>query len=138
MDQATTQGSQNDQDIFAAMDEVEKRKEAAAQRKEEMRLRAQERQTQDPSPPYVDATNPLLPPVTTPVPQQLQAQPVRPLREDQIRNAIEFLQDPRIIPSPLDRKKKFLQSKGLTDEEINEAIKRVGVQQQPQQVQLIV
>jgi peroxin-14 len=41
-----------------------------------------------------------------------------------IGNAVAFLTHPKVINSPEDRKRKFLKQKGLTDEEINEAILR--------------
>ncbi len=48
------------------------------------------------------------------------------LREDMIANAIPFLTNPRVVNSPEDRKRKFLQFKGLTDAEIDEAMIRAG------------
>lgn len=48
------------------------------------------------------------------------------LREDLIANAIPFLTNPRVVNSPEDRKRKFLQFKGLNDAEIDEAMIRAG------------
>jgi len=48
------------------------------------------------------------------------------LRENLIQSAIEFLQEPRVVSSPDERKRKFLKTKGLTDEEIDEAYRRAG------------
>lgn len=45
-------------------------------------------------------------------------------REELINKAAEFLSDPRISNSPLDKKKMYLKTKGLTDDEIDTAIKR--------------
>lgn len=53
------------------------------------------------------------------------AQPAQ-LREDLIANAIPFLTNPRVVNSPEDRKRKFLQFKGLNDAEIDEAMIRAG------------
>jgi len=50
----------------------------------------------------------------------------RSLRENLIHNAIEFLQEPRVVKSSDERKRKFLKTKGMTDEEIDEAYKRAG------------
>lgn len=47
-------------------------------------------------------------------------------REELINKAAEFLSDPRILKSPEDKKRSYLKSKGLTDEEINIAIQRTG------------
>uniref|UniRef100_A0A6B2LF10 Peroxisomal membrane protein PEX14 n=1 Tax=Arcella intermedia TaxID=1963864 RepID=A0A6B2LF10_9EUKA len=49
------------------------------------------------------------------------------VREEYIKNAVDFLTDPRIVTSSDDKKRKFLTSKGLTNEEIEEAYKRAGV-----------
>jgi len=49
------------------------------------------------------------------------------LRENLIANAIEFLQDPRVAVSADERKKSFLKGKGMTDAEIDEAMRRVGI-----------
>lgn len=48
-------------------------------------------------------------------------------REELINKATEFLSDPRIIKAPNDKKRSYLKSKGLTDEEINIAIQRTGM-----------
>eukprot|EP01126_Amoeba_proteus_P061726 TRINITY_DN8316_c0_g1_i10.p1 TRINITY_DN8316_c0_g1~~TRINITY_DN8316_c0_g1_i10.p1 ORF type:complete len:211 (+),score=40.79 TRINITY_DN8316_c0_g1_i10:123-755(+) len=45
------------------------------------------------------------------------------LRQDMISNAVDFLKDPRVISSPTDRKRKFLLSRGMTEEEIDEAFR---------------
>jgi hypothetical protein len=59
------------------------------------------------------------------------------VREEMVANAIEFLQDSRVVSSPEDKKRKyelhslllnsstrFLTSRGMTEEEINEAFRR--------------
>lgn len=51
------------------------------------------------------------------------------MREDQIQNAVGFLNDPQVASSSMDARIKFLESKGLTGEEIQEALKRA--QQSP-------
>lgn len=43
------------------------------------------------------------------------------LRQNLIDQAVDFLTDPRIIKSPDDKKRRYLKSKGLTDDEINAA-----------------
>lgn len=50
-----------------------------------------------------------------------------PLREDQIQNAIKFLSHPRVRGSPVIHRRSFLERKGLTKEEIDEAFRRVPV-----------
>lgn len=46
------------------------------------------------------------------------------LREDLIASAVEFLKDPSISDSPLNKRIEFIESKGLTQEEIQELLKR--------------
>ncbi|CAN8264605.1 unnamed protein product [Cochlearia groenlandica] len=48
-----------------------------------------------------------------------------PIREDQIQNAIKFLSHPRVKGSPVIHRRSFLERKGLTKEEIDEAFRRV-------------
>ncbi|KAJ8771778.1 hypothetical protein K2173_026955 [Erythroxylum novogranatense] len=48
-----------------------------------------------------------------------------PMREDQIQNAIKFLSHPKVRGSPIVHRRSFLEKKGLTKEEINEAFRRV-------------
>ncbi|XP_026668135.1 peroxisomal membrane protein PEX14 [Ceratina calcarata] len=45
------------------------------------------------------------------------------LRENLVKTAVEFLQNPKVQSSPVGRKKEFLKRKGLTDEEIQTAFK---------------
>ena len=42
-------------------------------------------------------------------------------RKNIIDNAVDFLIDPRVVNASDDKKRSFLKSKGMTDEEINEA-----------------
>ncbi|MCJ1473809.1 peroxisomal membrane protein pex14 [Lambiella insularis] len=51
------------------------------------------------------------------------------VREDLISSAIAFLQDPSVAVSPIDKRKAFLQSKNLTEEEIVIALARAGEDQ---------
>uniref|UniRef100_H2ZD73 Peroxisomal membrane protein PEX14 n=1 Tax=Ciona savignyi TaxID=51511 RepID=H2ZD73_CIOSA len=53
-------------------------------------------------------------------------------REDLIDKAVKFLQNSQTRSSSIELKKKFLASKGLTDQEIEEAISRSNVTQQYQ------
>ncbi|XP_070560636.1 peroxisomal membrane protein PEX14-like [Ptychodera flava] len=48
------------------------------------------------------------------------------LREDMIETAVKFLQNPKVRQSAFAQRKLFLQKKGLTQEEIDAAIKRSG------------
>ncbi|CAG5117997.1 unnamed protein product [Candidula unifasciata] len=50
-------------------------------------------------------------------------------RENLISTAVKFLQNPKVMSSPLYQKKAFLEKKGLTQEEINIAIQRSGVKE---------
>ncbi|KAL1978500.1 hypothetical protein VTN31DRAFT_1359 [Thermomyces dupontii] len=48
------------------------------------------------------------------------------VREELVSSAVNFLQDPSVTSSPLDKKIAFLQSKNLTQEEIDLALARAG------------
>lgn len=48
------------------------------------------------------------------------------IRENLVRTAVEFLQKPQVQKSHADLKRNFLQSKGLTDQEISLAFEKVG------------
>ncbi|KAI8894898.1 peroxisomal membrane anchor protein conserved region-domain-containing protein [Globomyces pollinis-pini] len=45
------------------------------------------------------------------------------MRREIIDSAVKFLQDPKVQQAPLDKRLAFLQSKGLTQEEIDQAVK---------------
>ncbi|XP_010940047.1 peroxisomal membrane protein PEX14 isoform X2 [Elaeis guineensis] len=49
----------------------------------------------------------------------------QPIREDQVQNAVKFLSHPRVRGSPIIHRRSFLERKGLTKEEIDEAFRRV-------------
>lgn len=49
------------------------------------------------------------------------------LREDQVQNAVKFLSHPKVRSSPVVHRRSFLEKKGLTKEEIDEAFRRVPV-----------
>jgi peroxin-14 len=49
-----------------------------------------------------------------------------PPREHLINTAVKFLQNPRVRPTSLSHKQKFLKQKGLTDEEIELACQKAG------------
>ena len=51
----------------------------------------------------------------------------QPIREDQVRNAVSFLSHPKVRGSPIVHRRSFLERKGLTREEIDEAFRRVPV-----------
>lgn len=48
-----------------------------------------------------------------------------PIREDQVQNAVKFLSHPKVRGSPVMHRRSFLERKGLTKEEIDEAFHRV-------------
>ncbi|XP_073310709.1 peroxisomal membrane protein PEX14-like isoform X1 [Primulina huaijiensis] len=48
-----------------------------------------------------------------------------PIREDQVENAVKFLSHPKVMGSPVMYRRSFLEKKGLTKEEIDEAFRRV-------------
>ncbi|XP_011173190.3 peroxisomal membrane protein PEX14 [Solenopsis invicta] len=50
-----------------------------------------------------------------------------PLRENLVKTAVQFLQNPKVLSSPLMQKQEFLKRKGLTDEEIKTAFKLAAV-----------
>jgi peroxin-14 len=47
-------------------------------------------------------------------------------REDLVNSAVSFLRDPSVASSPLDKRIAFLQSKNLTQEEIDVSLARAG------------
>ncbi|XP_078431177.1 peroxin 14 isoform X3 [Wolffia australiana] len=49
----------------------------------------------------------------------------QPMREEQIQNAVKFLSHPKVRGSPVVYRRSFLEKKGLTREEIDEAFRRV-------------
>lgn len=55
------------------------------------------------------------------------------LREDLVSSAVTFLQDPSVASAPLEKRVEFLQSKNLTQEELDAALGRAG-NAQPGQV----
>ncbi|KAI3759387.1 hypothetical protein L6452_07161 [Arctium lappa] len=48
-----------------------------------------------------------------------------PVREEQVQNAVKFLSHPKVKGSPVMYRRSFLERKGLTKEEIDEAFRRV-------------
>lgn len=51
----------------------------------------------------------------------------QPMREELVQNAVNFLQHPKVRGSPIIYRRSFLEKKGLTKEEIEEAFRRVPV-----------
>uniref|UniRef100_A0A1D1Y414 Peroxisomal membrane protein PEX14 n=1 Tax=Anthurium amnicola TaxID=1678845 RepID=A0A1D1Y414_9ARAE len=49
----------------------------------------------------------------------------QPMREEQVQNAVKFLSHPKVRGSPVIYRRSFLEKKGLTREEIDEAFRRV-------------
>jgi hypothetical protein len=58
-------------------------------------------------------------------------QPPQPLREDYVQNAVKFLSHPKVRGSAVVYRRSFLQNKGLTSDEIDEAFRRVPVLLRP-------
>ena len=54
-----------------------------------------------------------------------------PIREDLVSSALTFLSDSKVQASPLAKRLAFLESKGLTQEEITEVLNRVNNPQSP-------
>lgn len=52
-----------------------------------------------------------------------------PLREEQVQNAVAFLTHAQVQHSPASTKRSFLEKKGLTPQEIDEAFVRAGQSQ---------
>lgn len=48
------------------------------------------------------------------------------LRDDMLKSAVSFLSDPKVQSAPLAKKVAFLENKGMTSEEIEEAMARVN------------
>ncbi|XP_008655023.1 peroxisomal membrane protein PEX14 isoform X2 [Zea mays] len=51
--------------------------------------------------------------------------PPQPVREDYVQNAVKFLSHPKVRGSPVVYRRSFLEKKGLSTEEIDEAFRRV-------------
>ncbi|CAN6349954.1 unnamed protein product [Urochloa humidicola] len=51
--------------------------------------------------------------------------PTQPMREDYVQNAVKFLSHPKVKGSPVVYRRSFLEKKGLTTQEIDEAFRRV-------------
>jgi hypothetical protein len=49
------------------------------------------------------------------------------MREDYIQNAVNFLSHQKVKESPVFHRRSFLEKKGLTNEEFDEAFRRVPV-----------
>ncbi|XP_054807559.1 peroxisomal membrane protein PEX14 [Prosopis cineraria] len=49
----------------------------------------------------------------------------QPMREEEVQNAVKFLSHPKVRGSPVLYRRSFLEKKGLTKEEIDEAFRRV-------------
>lgn len=58
------------------------------------------------------------------------APPPQPVREDYVQNAVKFLSHPKVRGSAVVYRRSFLQNKGLTNDEIDEAFRRVPVRSQ--------
>jgi peroxin-14/E3 ubiquitin-protein ligase SIS3 len=57
--------------------------------------------------------------------------PPQPVREDYVQNAVKFLSHPKVRGSAVVYRRSFLQNKGLTSDEIDEAFRRVPVLLRP-------
>lgn len=47
------------------------------------------------------------------------------IRQELVQSAINFLKDPQVLNSPLQKRVAFLETKGLTSDEIEEALRQV-------------
>lgn len=54
-------------------------------------------------------------------------------RQDLIETAVRFLNNPKVIPTPIESKKLFLSKKGLTESEINAALQKSASSSSPMQ-----
>lgn len=52
-----------------------------------------------------------------------------PSRDELVRTAVKFLQNPKVVSSPLKQKQEFLRRKGLTESEVNQACEIAGANQ---------
>eukprot|EP01137_Pigoraptor_chileana_P019251 Opistho-2@80017 len=48
------------------------------------------------------------------------------IREDMVQTAVTFLRNPRVQQSPISKRTAFLKQKGLSDDEVHEALRRTG------------
>ncbi|KAK4793679.1 hypothetical protein SAY86_024114 [Trapa natans] len=48
-----------------------------------------------------------------------------PVREEQVQNAVKFLSHPKVQASPVIYRRSFLEKKGLTKEEVDQAFRRL-------------
>ncbi|EGV65367.1 peroxisomal membrane protein pex14 [Yamadazyma tenuis] len=53
------------------------------------------------------------------------------MNEDLVQSAVSFLKDPNVTSSPLNKKVEFLQTKGLNEQEIEEALNRANASSNP-------
>lgn len=74
----------------------------------------------------MDSDPPPPPPQADGEKQQLAFEaPPQPVREDYVQNAVKFLSHPKVRGSAVVYRRSFLQNKGLTNDEIDEAFRRV-------------
>ncbi|KAI4964640.1 hypothetical protein ZWY2020_060100 [Hordeum vulgare] len=74
----------------------------------------------------MDSDPPSQPPQADGEKQQLAFEaPPQPVREDYVQNAVKFLSHPKVRGSAVVYRRSFLQNKGLTNDEIDEAFRRV-------------
>lgn len=74
----------------------------------------------------MDSDPPPPPPQADGEKQQLAFEaPSQPVREDYVQNAVKFLSHPKVRGSAVVYRRSFLQNKGLTNDEIDEAFRRV-------------
>jgi len=133
--------------LLQQQEEIKKRREAVLLRQKELQQKSSSQ-----APPWQDTINQSKPwqPETQTQQTSLPAQALNTLqssdfrdtaqptfREENVKNAVEFLTDSRVMSSTKEKKSGFLRSKGLTQPEIDEAFRRADLlpQQQPQQQQ---
>jgi len=105
-------------------EEKRARKEAVKKRKEEMKRKADEKKRREKAlREDEDEDEEEIPTTTT-----TKSKKIAPaIREDIVNSSVNFLNHPKVKPSPLSQKMAFLQKKGLTQEEIQEALNRANV-----------
>lgn len=120
---------EDEEEIRKKEEEKRIRREKAMKRREEMAKQAEERKKLTPK----SATaSPVAPSTTSQTtvplsPSSSASTPAKqPIREDVVASCVSFLNHPKVKQAPLSQKMAFLQKKGLTNEEIQEALTRAN------------
>lgn len=100
-------------------EEREARRQRVLKRREELAKRDEERRKTVPTIDDLDAVE---------TPKKTEG-PKPKIREDVVQSGVAFLNHPKVKQAPLSQKMSFFQKKGLTPEEIQEALTRAGISQ---------